>query len=113
MTINALKASEAPNHLFSHQSDTSLVSSATTECAAYKKRDITRQQTSFIEASYNKMCEGVNPLVKSEIKISIANYDDVNNDNTNSKKKKKKSRLFEHVLFFTKLWHYWQPFKVV
>ena len=100
-TISASEVAGAPNHLFSHQSDTSSVSSAAAECAAYEKRDITRQQTSFIEASYINTCDGVNPLVKRAMKLPAAN--DTSNDNTNSKKKKKKSRLLEHVLFFPKL----------
>ena len=101
VTISASEASEAPNHLFSHQSDSSLVSYAAAECAAYEKRNIARQQTSFIEANYNNTCDGVNPLVKRATKLPAAN--DTSNDNTNSKKKKKKSRLLERVLFFPKL----------
>ena len=96
-TISALEVSEAPNNLFSHQSDTSSVSSAAAECAACEKRDITKQQTSFNEANYNNTCEGVNPLLKRATKLPAAN------DNTTSKKKKKKSRLLEHVLFIPKL----------
>ena len=93
-TISALEVSEAPNHLFSHHSDTSSVSSAAAECAAYEKRDITRKLN---EANCNNTCEGVNPLLKRATELPAAN------DNTNSKKKKKKSRLLEHVLFIPKL----------
>ena len=106
-------ALEAPNHLFSHgQSDTSLVSSAVAECAAYhyENRDITRQHTSF-QANYNNTCEGVNPypppLHKRAAKLpaaeSAANDNKASTDTNSTAFKKKKPRLLKHLLSFPKL----------
>ena len=101
-TISASEVSEAPNHLFFHQSDTSSVSSATAECTAHEKRDIIKQQTSFIEVNYSNTCDGVNPLVKRATKLPAAT-DDNTTVTSSKKKKKKKSRLLNHVLFLPRL----------
>ena len=107
----ALEVSEAPNHLFSHgQSDTSLVSSAAAECAAYENRDITRQHTSF-QANYNNTCEGINPypppLLKRAAKLpaaeSAANDNEASTDTNSTAFKKKKPRLLKYLLSFPKL----------
>ena len=103
----AFEVSESQNHLFSHgQSDTSLVSSAAAECAAYENRDITRQHTSF-QANYNNTCEGVNPypppLLKRAAKLPAANDNEASTDTNSTAFKKKKPRLLKHLLSFPKL----------
>ena len=71
----ALEVSEAPNHLFSHQSDTSMVSSSAAECAGYEKRQLN-------EANPNTS-EGVNPL------LELAANDNQTATNPAAKKRKK------------------------
>ena len=84
----ALEVSEAPNHIFSHQSDTSLVSSAAAECAGYEKRQLN-------EANSDNTSEGVNPL------LELAAND--NQAATNpAAKKRKKFRIVKNLLCIPK-----------
>ena len=60
-----VEACETPNNLFSHQSDTGLVSSAATAAEHSEKRDSTGNHTSFSSDKVtDNTCEGVNPLLK-------------------------------------------------